>query len=117
MRDGILDQCLELGVTPMAWSPLGGGRLAQPANEMADSPDKNRLTDLLNVLDQIAEEQDKTRTQVALAWVLRHPAKPIPILGTQRPERIQEGAGALEVTLSRTQWNAILVAAQGEPLP
>ena len=117
LRDGILDQCLEHGVTPLAWSPLGGGRLAQAAGELPDGPDKNRLTDLLNVLDQIAEEQGKTRTQVALAWVLRHPAKPIPILGTQRPERIQEGAGALDVSLTRTQWNAILVAAQGEPLP
>ncbi len=117
LRDGILDQCLELSVTPLAWSPLGGGRLAQTAGDLTVGPDNNRLTNLLNVLDQIADEQGKTRTQVALAWVLRHPAKPIPILGTQRPERIQEGVGALDVTLSRPQWNAILVAAQGEPLP
>ena len=57
------------------------------------------------------------RTAVALAWILAHPSRPIPILGTQRPERMREAIGAFRVALSRTEWNAILVAAQGERLP
>ena len=58
-----------------------------------------------------------SRSAVALAWILAHPAGVIPIVGTQRLERIRECVGAVTVKLTRTQWNQILVAAQGEPLP
>ncbi len=115
LRDGILDQCLELGVTPMAWSPLSGGKLAMQKDE-AQSIDP-RLGALIGELDCIAEEQGVSRTAVALAWVMRHPAGVIPIIGTQNVERIKDSVTALKVELSRTQWNSILVAAQGEPLP
>jgi predicted oxidoreductase len=54
---------------------------------------------------------------VALAWILAHSVGVIPIIGTQRVSRIQQSAEALRVLLDRTTWNAILVAAQGAPLP
>ena len=107
LRDGTLDQCMAQDITPLAWSPLGGGRLMGPDADSA----------VVELLDQLAEAQGVSRAAVALAWLLGHPAGVIPILGTQRVERIHDAATALDVKLSRTDWNALLVAAQGEPLP
>ena len=117
LRDGVLDQCLELGVTPLAWSPIAGGRMGMTLEDAARSPEGQRLVDLLTTLDGVAEAQGVSRTAVALAWLLAHPAGVLPILGTQRLERIRSSADAFKVTLDRATWNAILVAAQGEPLP
>ncbi len=117
LRDGVLDQCLELGVTPLAWSPIAGGRMGMSVADAAQSAEGQRLADLLTVLDGVAEAQGVSRTAVALAWLLAHPAGVIPILGTQRLERIRSSVQAFDVTLDRATWNAILVAAQGEPLP
>jgi predicted oxidoreductase len=117
LRDGLMDQCMELGVTPLAWSPLAGGRLFRAPDAAAWADDHTRLTDLQTTLDRVASEQGVGRTAVALAWLLAHPAGVIPIIGTQRIDRIQESMQALSVTLDRPTWNQILVAAQGEPLP
>ena len=54
---------------------------------------------------------------VAYAWVMAHPAKPIPIVGTQTPARIAEAADAFKVSFTRAEWYAILVASLGENLP
>lgn len=115
LRNGILDQCLEYRTTPLAWSPLAGGALMMSV-EKARSENKN-LANLLEKLDQIAEQQSVSRTAVALAWIMRHPSQIIPIIGTQTPSRIRESVQALQVTLTRSDWNSILVAAQGYPLP
>jgi len=117
LRDGVIDQCMELGVTPMAWSPIAGGRLFSSADSEANAADGARLTDLQGALDAVAQAQGVDRTAVALAWLLAHPAGVIPIIGTQRVDRIQQSIKALSVTLDRATWNQILVAAQGEPLP
>lgn len=117
LRDGILDQCMETGATPLAWSPFGGGIIGMTATEAANQPNGERLADLINVLDGVANDQSVARSSVALAWVLAHPAGIIPIIGTQRVERIQQSIEALTVKLDRATWNNILVAAQGEPLP
>ena len=117
LRDGILDQCMEYRVTPLAWSPIAGGRLAMSIADAAKLANGERWKDLLTVLDRLASEQSVSRTSVALAWLMVHPSGTIPIIGTQRLERIRESVQALNVTLTRPQWNEILVAAQGEPLP
>lgn len=117
LRDGILDQCLERGVTPLAWSPLAGGRLAQDIDSVRDQRHGARFADLLSVLDEIAAEQNVSRTAVALAWTMVHPSGIIPIIGTQRVERIRDSVNALSVSFDRPLWNRVLVAAQGEPLP
>ncbi|MEM9285153.1 MAG: aldo/keto reductase, partial [Pseudomonadota bacterium] len=58
-----------------------------------------------------------TRTQVALAFVLRHPSNVIPIVGTQKPERIKEAAGAASIQLTRRAWYDIVEAYRGAPMP
>jgi predicted oxidoreductase len=108
-ENGELDQAMMMGLTPMAWSPLGGGRLA--AAETA----RDRL--VAAALDAVAEAQGVSRSVAAYSWLMAHPAGIIPIIGSQQAERIAEGAAALKVRWTRQDWYAVLVAARGEPLP
>lgn len=115
LRDGVADQCLRERVTPLAWSPLGGGRLVQ--GQAQPQPDGARLVALGARLDALAVREGVSRAAVALAWLLVHPAGVVPILGSQRPERIADCLRAFSVRLSREDWYGIVAAAQGEPLP
>ena len=108
-ENGELDQAMMMGLTPMAWSPLGGGRLA--AAETA----RDRL--VAAALDAVAGAQGVSRSVAAYSWLMAHPAGIIPIIGSQQAERIAEGAAALKVRWTRQDWYAVLVAARGEPLP
>jgi predicted oxidoreductase len=108
MRDGTLDQCMEHRIVPLAWSPLAGGRLA--------SGDGIR-PELRMVLDGFAAREGVDRSQIALAFVLAHPAAPIAIIGSQNPDRIRSSTVALGVTLSRSDVYAIVQASEGVPLP
>lgn len=114
VEDGLFDQCLREQVTPLAWSPLGGGRLALGADELAGDERLRRVADLLDVL---AGRCGVSRSAVALAFVLAHPVGAIPIVGTQRAERLREVARATEVTLTRRDWYDLYAASRGAPLP
>ena len=111
--DGVLDQCLELGLQPMAWSPLAGGLLGQ-GSQPQGAP---ALAGLLKALDAMAARRGALREQLALAWLLKHPSGIIPIVGSTQPERIRQAAAAAELELSREEWYALLNAARGERLP
>jgi predicted oxidoreductase len=108
-ENGELDQAMMLGLTPLAWSPLGGGRLA--------APESLRDKAVAAALDVVAEAQGVSRTVAAYSWLMAHPAGIVPIIGSQNPARIAEGAQALKVRWTRTEWYAVLVAARGVPLP
>lgn len=108
-ENGELDQAMMLGLTPLAWSPLGGGRLA--------APETARDKAVAAALDVVAEAQGVSRTVAAYSWLMAHPAGIIPIIGSQNAARIAEGAKALTVRWTRTEWYAVLVAARGVPLP
>ena len=108
-ENGELDQAMELGLTPLAWSPLGGGRLANPAGE--------RRLAVAAALDAVAAKAGVSRSIAAYSWLMAHPAGIVPIIGSQQPERIAEAAPALTVRWTRTDWYAVLVAARGVPLP
>jgi predicted oxidoreductase len=108
-ENGELDQAMMLGLTPLAWSPLGGGRLANPESER----DKAVAAEL----DRVAGAQGVSRTVAAYSWLMAHPAGIIPIVGSQQPDRIAEAADAYKVRWSRQDWYAVLVAARGQRLP
>ncbi len=108
-ENGELDQAMMLGLTPLAWSPLGGGRLA--------APETARDKAVAAALDSVAKAQGVSRTVAAYSWLMAHPAGIIPIIGSQNAARIAEGAAALKVRWTRTEWYAVLVAARGVPLP
>jgi len=116
-EDGTLEQCLAEKITPLAWSPLAAGRLSDTLPIDINSPEHARRIGLRETLDDIGRDYGVTRTIVALAWLLKHPAKIIPIVGTTKPERIREGAQAEKLHLSREEWYRLMEAARGERLP
>lgn len=116
-EDGTLDQCLIEKITPLAWSPLAGGRLSETLPIDINSPEHARRIGLRETLDDIARDYGVSRTIVALAWLLKHPAKIIPIIGSAKPERIREASQAGKVHLSRDEWYRLMEAARGERLP
>ncbi len=115
--DGSLDQCLREKITPLAWSPLGGGLLADGATEILRHQRAYRVADLIGVLNEVADHRGEWRDVIALAWLLQHPSGIVPIIGSTRPTRIHAAARAAQLQLSREEWYRLLIAARGEPLP
>lgn len=119
-EDGTLDQCLEKKMTPLAWSPLAGGRLGAALDEKRELPQSERdvaaVARLRPVLADVAQAYGTTPLVVLLAWQMRHPSKIIPILGSVRPDVIREAAKACDITLDRDSWYRILRAARGQKL-
>lgn len=107
--DGIFDQSMAEGMTFLAWSPLGGGRLGDPADE--------RVRAIAALLDAKAAEYDVSRAAATYSWVMAHPARPIPIVGTQNPGRIKEIPQAFVPRWTRAEWYAVLQTSMGENLP
>lgn len=110
--DGTMDQAMQMGLAVLAWSPLGQGRLGEIRADSA--PNVRAATE---VIGRIAKEQGVSATAVAYAFVGAHPARPIPIVGTQTAARITEAKDALKVVFTRAEWYEILQAAMGERLP
>jgi predicted oxidoreductase len=114
LSDGTMDQAMGRGVAVLAWSPLAQGRLsASPA----ESADDTRVAAVTAALDAVAARAGTRRSAVACAWIMAHPAKPIPLIGSQNPARILEARGAYSVQLTREEWYRILVASRGSRLP
>jgi predicted oxidoreductase len=115
--DGTLDQCLIEKITPMAWSPLAAGVIGAGATRLLPSQKDYRVDKLMPALNEVASARGTTPVVIALAWLLKHPSKIQPIVGTINPERIRETAKAAEIDLTREEWYRLLLAARGEPLP
>jgi len=110
--DGTLDQALALGFHPMAWSPLGGGSIfaAQPT----EAVERIRR---VHTAWQEAKGTAMGLDQLLLAWLLKHPAGILPVLGTTKPERIQAAVAATALEMDRQDWFALLRAARGFDIP
>lgn len=107
MQNGTLDHCLMKRIAPMGWSPLGGGRIFTSEDEPA--------VRLRKKLTEIAEETGASSIdQVMYAWLLMHPARIMPIVGSGKLERIKTAVEALELTITRQQWFEILKASLGK---
>lgn len=91
--NGDLDALMELRVSPMAWSPLGGGR--------AIGVDERDVF-------QMAARYNCSYSQLSLAWLMKHPSGIFPIIGTTKPDRVKEAAHALDVNMGRQDWFEIL---------
>lgn len=109
IEDTTLDIAMQYDLATLAWSPLGGGRIVNPGNarEMA----------VAAALDKVAHTHGVSRSSAALSWLMAHPARPIPIVGSQNADRIRESAQAWTVAWTRAEWYEVLVAARQEPLP
>ena len=99
--NGDLAYLQERSVAPMAWSPLGGGAL------MTEN------TPLTAVMDEVANANSVDRAAVAVAWLLAHPAKIMPVMGTNNINRIRGFSDAFNVDMPRTTWFKLYEAALG----
>ena len=115
--DGTLDQCLAEKITPMAWSPLAGGQLGDGGKQLLPSQMGYRTKPVVAALDRLARERGASRTAIALAWLLKHPSRIIPIVGSINPASICEAVRADELELSREEWYSLLAEARRERLP
>ena len=115
-HNGTLDHCLMENITPLAWSPLDGGRLGSVAKSTKAAPHPVQMK-LLEALDAIGEERGTSRTAIALAWLLKHPSRIVPIIGATNPDNIREAVKSTEITLTREEWYRLLEAARGDRLP
>jgi predicted oxidoreductase len=91
-----------IGTPLMAWSPLAGGALFS-----GDHPD------VMSALSKVASENNVDETAVAIAWLLAHPSRILPVLGTNSLERIKGMSDALDVKMDRQTWYEIYTAALG----
>jgi predicted oxidoreductase len=109
LHDGTLDQCQQLRIRPMVWSPLAQGRLFTGGDEAARRVQAE--------LQALAAELDASPTTVAMAWVLRHPSRPWPILGSRRLEATRDAVAALHLRLAPEAWYRLWQAGAGHPVP
>ena len=96
-------------VPPMAWSPLGGGRLFNPTTEQ-----EKRVSKTLSVM---AKKLNTTIDVVSFAWLLNHPAAIMPIIGSGKLNRIQSAIAAIKLNLNLEEWFEIYNASTGVELP
>ena len=115
LHNGVLDQCLERNIRPLAYSPLGGSVLTMHNPERhADDP---RLATLRAAFDALCPKYEATPGQLSLAWLMQHPAQIVPLIGSNNPRNIQEAAAACSIRLSREDWYVLWTAARGVALP
>ncbi len=111
MRDGsVLDFCRLHKITIQAWSPFQHGWFEGP---FLNSDKYQKLNALIRTM---AEEKGVTDTAIAVAWIMRHPAKMQTIVGTTNEQRLLDIVKAADVTLTRPEWYSLYLAA-GNPLP
>ncbi len=102
--DGTLDYCRLNDITVQAWSPLALGEF-------------NNNDNLLKIISEIAKDKNVSNEAIVTAWLLKHPAKIQPVIGTRRPERIAAICRADSIELTREEWFKLFIAARGEDLP
>ena len=112
LRDGTLDQCMRDQRMAVAWSPLGGGRLADNGTEAEGSE-----AQLIAPLDELAANHGVSRAVILVAFVLAHPCAPVVVIGSQNTDRMADLAGAVDVSLSRAECYRIIEASEGVRLP
>ena len=102
LHQGTLNQCLALGLRPMAWAPLAGGRLFTGQDATARR--------LRTTLERLAAERGTSVTTLAIAWVLAHPSQPLPVLGSRRIGVAKHALAARAVPLDAATWQQISAA-------
>lgn len=109
LADGTLEQCLDLGLRPMLWSPLAGGRLLTGADEQAQR--------VRAVLRALGDAQGASVATMAYAWLMRHPSRPVPVTGSGRIAALREAVAAMAVRMSAEDWYRVWQASIGHEVP
>lgn len=100
MYNGQLDQCIKKEIQPMSWSPLGG-------TLKGDRPE------VVTVVEKMAKKYGVTPSQILIAWLLKHPSKIIPVVGTTQANRLTQMMEATQIVLELEDWFELLEATRG----
>lgn len=107
---GTIDLCQEKRISPMIWSPLAGGEIFTGQNE--------RAVRLRKTLQKVANELNADGIDIVMyAWLLAHPAKMMPIVGSGKLDHVKSAIAATKLTLDRQQWFTIFESSNGHPVP
>jgi predicted oxidoreductase len=109
-HNGQLDQCLEKGIVPMAWSPLGGGSL------MTDTIDERNKW-ILKIATALGAKYQTSIENILLAFLHLHPSGIIPVMGTSKIERLQSANSAANIKLEAEEWFMLWEASAGKQVP
>lgn len=107
MYDGSLDDCIAKKRMAMSWSPLG-------AYFREKTPQTQRVK---KAIEPMMDKYNATADQLLLTWILRHPSKTYPVVGTTSKERLSLAVAALEITLDIQDWFVLLEASIGNEVP
>ena len=107
MFNGDLDKMMLKKIQPMCWSPLG----------TVFKEETNQSKRIKTTIEKLTQKYKTTENAILLAWVLKHPAKINPVIGTTTKKRILSAQKALEVNLELEDWFELLVASQGHKVP
>jgi predicted oxidoreductase len=109
-ENGNMEFFLKERVHPMAWSPLAGGEIMAPTTDKG-----NRVHQALR---EVARELDVEGVDTIIySWLFKHPAGILPVVGSQKLERIRCAVEGLDIDMSLEQWFKIYIAAKGSELP
>ena len=108
--NGTLDYCRLHDITVQAWSPLQAGYFKGCFVDNPEYPELNR------VLGELGEQYGVSKTAIAIAWILRQPAKIQAIAGTMNPDHLRDICAASRVDLTHNEWYRLYLAS-GKFLP
>ena len=107
MHNGSLNDMILNNISPMCWSPLG--------NVFKEKTEQTAR--IHQVLDELTQKYNATKDQLLLAWILKHPAKIYPVIGTTSAERITNASRVPDIQLTEIDWFSLLVASKGHKVP
>ena len=103
MSNGLIDHCQSQGISVMAWNPLGS---------YFKEPDRSKER-LLPLLEELGLKYDSDADQLLLAWLLQHPAKIHPVVGTTEPDRLKKALEATAIQMDIQDWFRLYEASRG----
>lgn len=110
---GTLEYCRLHNITVQAWSPLARGKAT--GGKLA--PDDRPAQEVAQLVASLAAEKNVSPEAIVIAWLLRHPAKVQPIIGTTNLDRIRAACQADSIELTREEWYTLFTAGRGDKLP
>jgi aryl-alcohol dehydrogenase-like predicted oxidoreductase len=125
----LMPLCLQEGLGCVVWSPLAGGALTGKIRRNQPAPKSSRigtidfipyreesLHKIVDVLDEISKETEKTIAQISLNWLLQRPGVSNIVIGARNEEQLKQNLGAIGWTLSREQGEKLDKASECEPI-
>lgn len=111
---GTIEHSILNNISLQSWSPIARGIYS------GKKLDKNTVQTVINtkkIVERLAEEKNVSADAIVLAWLMKHPAKINPVIGSKNPQRIRNAVEAYSVELSRDEWYELVVSSTGKPMP